>query len=67
MTAAFVPFTMRATARKGHQGAFQTDIERLTASGRNLSVVTATNTAACLRGAIAVSEHTASDVSLRGT
>jgi hypothetical protein len=55
---------MRATARKGLQGDFRTDIERLTASGRTLSTVTATDTAACLRGAIAESEHTASDTLL---
>lgn len=61
---AFVSFTMRATAHKGNQGAFRTDIERLTASSRTLSMVTATNTAACLRGAIAESEHTASETLL---
>ncbi|MGX1161032.1 hypothetical protein FBY31_0604 [Arthrobacter sp. SLBN-100] len=67
MPAAFIPFTMRATARKGHQEDFRTDIERLT-SGRDgrspLSMVTSTNTAACLQGAIAESEHTASAASL---
>lgn len=56
---------MRATARKGRHGAaFQTDIERLTAAGRTLSVVMSTGTDACLRGAIAVSEHTINDTSL---
>lgn len=67
LTTAFIPFTMRATAREGHQQAFRTDIERLTASHRGrspLSMVTATDTAACLRGAIAESEHTASAASL---
>lgn len=58
---------MRATAREGRLRAFRTDIERLT-SGRGsrtpLSVVTATNTAACLRGAIAESEHTITAASL---
>lgn len=67
MPTAFIPFTLRATARKGRAEAFRTDIERLT-SGRGsrtpLSMVTATNTVACLRGAIAESEHTSSAASL---
>lgn len=64
---AFIPFTMRATAREGRLQTFRTDIERITAnrSGRTpLSMITATNTAACLRGAIAEGEHTASAASL---
>lgn len=67
MPTAYIPFTMRATAREGRVQAFRTDIERLT-SGRGsstlLSVVTATDTVACLRGATAESEHTATAASL---
>lgn len=67
MPTAYIPFTMRATAREGRLQAFRTDIERLT-SGRGsrtlLSMVTATNTVACLRGAIAESEHTITAASL---
>lgn len=58
---------MRAIARGGRLEAFRTDIERLTSfrgSRTPLSMVTATNTNACLRGAIAVSEHTATAESL---
>jgi hypothetical protein len=62
---AFIPFTLHATAREGHQGAFRTDIERLTSDHRApLSTVRSTDTAACLRGAIAKSEHTTSEASL---
>lgn len=67
MPTPYIPFSMRATAREGRQQAFRTDIERLT-SGRGsrtlLSMVTATNTVACLRGAIAESEHTVTAASL---
>lgn len=58
---------MRATAREGRVEDFRTDIERLTSfrgSRTPLSMVTATNTDACLRGAIAESEFTASAESL---
>lgn len=68
MPTAFIPFTMRAAAREGRQGVFRTDIERLTsfrADRTPLSMVTATNTEACLRGAIAESEHTATATSLK--
>lgn len=67
MPTAFIPFTLRATAREGRLEAFRTDIERLTSargSRAPLSMVTATNTVACLRGAIAESEHTRSAASL---
>lgn len=68
MPSAFIPFTMRAAAREGRQESFRTDIERLTSrpgSRTPLSMVTATNTVACLRGAIAESEHTATAASLK--
>jgi hypothetical protein len=62
---AFIPFTLRATAREGHQRAFRTDIERLTSDHRaTLSTVKSTETVACLRGAIAKGEHTANEASL---
>jgi hypothetical protein len=62
---AFVPFTLLATAREGRQRAFRTDIERLVADHRApLSTVRSTATMACLRGAIAKSEHTATEASL---
>ena len=62
---AFVPFTLLATAREGHQRAFRTDIERLASDHRApLSTVKSTATMACLRGAIAKSEHTATEASL---
>lgn len=67
MPTAYIPFTMRATAREGRVRTFRTDIERLTSgpgSRTPLSMVTATNTAACLQGAIAESEHTATAASL---
>jgi hypothetical protein len=62
---AFIPFTLRATAREGYQRAFRTDIERLTSDRRaTLSTVRSTETMACLRGAIAKGEHTANEASL---
>ena len=62
---AFVPFTLLATAREGRQRAFRTDIERLVSDHRApLSTVKSTATMACLRGAIAKSEHTATESSL---
>lgn len=59
---------MRAAAREGRQEAFRTDIERLTsfrADRAPLSMVAATNIEACLQGAIAESEHTATAASLK--
>lgn len=65
MPTAFVPFTLLATAREGHQHAFQTDIERLVSDHRApLSTVRSTATTACLRGAIAKGEHTATEAGL---
>ena len=65
MPTAFVPFTLLATAREGHQHAFATDVERLVSDhSAPLSTVKSTATMACLRGAIAKSEHTASEASL---
>ena len=65
MPTAFIPFTLRATAREGHQRAFRTDIERLTSDHRaTLSTVKSTETVACLRGAIAKDEHTVNETSL---
>ncbi|MET3949982.1 hypothetical protein [Arthrobacter sp. UYEF36] len=65
MPTAFVPFTLLATAREGHQRAFPTDIERLVSDHHApLSTVKATSTMACLRGAIAKDEHTATEASL---
>ncbi|HEX9089322.1 MAG TPA: hypothetical protein VF867_17660 [Arthrobacter sp.] len=65
MPTAFVPFTLLATVREGRQRAFQTDIERLVSDHRApLSSVKSTATMACLRGAIAKSEHTANEASL---
>jgi hypothetical protein len=62
---AFIPFTLRATAREGYQRAFRTDIERLTSDHRApLSTVGSTDSMACLRGAIAKGEHTANEASL---
>jgi hypothetical protein len=62
---AFIPFTLRATAREGYQRAFRTDIERLTSDHRAaLSTVGSTDKVACLRGAIAKGEHTANEASL---
>ena len=65
MPTAFIPFSLRATARKGHLRAFRTDIERLTSDHRaTLATVRSTGTTACLRGAIAKGEHTANEASL---
>lgn len=65
MPTAFIPFTLQATVREGHQRAFRTDIERLTSDHRApLTTVKTTESMACLRGAIAQSEHTTSDASL---
>ena len=65
MPTAFIPFSLRATARKGRLRAFRTDIERLTSDHRaTLSTVRSTATTACLRGAIAMGEHTANEASL---
>ncbi|MDQ0820810.1 hypothetical protein QFZ79_003183 [Arthrobacter sp. V4I6] len=65
MPTSYIPFTLRATAREGHQPSFRTDIERLTSDHRApLSTVRSTDTMACLRGAIAKGEHTANEVSL---
>lgn len=62
---AFIPFTLRATARDGYQQAFRTDIERLTTDHRApLSTVRSTDSMACLRGAIAKGDHTANEASL---
>jgi hypothetical protein len=62
---AFIPFTLRATAREGHQRAFRTDLERLTSDHRaSLSTVGSTDTMACLRGAIAKGDHTENEASL---
>ena len=65
MPTAFIPFTLRATAREGHLPAFRTDIERMTSDHRApLSTVGSTETMACLRGAIAKGEHTENEASL---
>lgn len=65
MPTAFIPFTLQAAARDGHQHAFRTDIERLTSDLRApLSTVKSTDRTAYLRGAIAKGEHTADEASL---
>ena len=65
MPTAFIPFTLRATAREGHQHAFRTDIERLTSDRCSpLSTVKSTDRMAYLRGAIAKGAYTADEASL---
>lgn len=65
MPTAFIPFTLHATARAGHQRTFRTDIERLTSDHyAPLSTVRSTDQMACLRGAIAKGEHTTNEASL---
>lgn len=65
MPTAFIPFTLQATAQVGHLRDFRTDIERLTSDHRAaLATVGSTETMACLRGAIAKSEHTTNEASL---
>ncbi|MGF9649210.1 hypothetical protein AAIH32_14640 [Pseudarthrobacter oxydans] len=67
MPTAFIPFTMRASARNDHRGTFRTDIERLSAGHRHwapLDVLRSTNTQAVFRGAVPKGAHTATDASL---
>lgn len=65
MPTAFIPFSLQATAQAGHLRDFRTDVERLTSDHRAaLSTVGSTDTMACLRGAIAKGEHTATEASL---
>lgn len=67
MPTAFIPFTMRASARDDHQRTFRTDIERLN-NGHlprvPLDVLRSTNTQAVFRGAVPKGAHTATDASL---
>jgi hypothetical protein len=64
---AFIPFTLRASARDDHQRSFRTDIERLSAGHLRfapLDVVKSTGTHAVFRGAVPKGAHTATDAGL---
>ncbi|WP_163163711.1 hypothetical protein [Arthrobacter sp. Alg241-R88] len=67
MPSAFIPFTMRASARADHRRTFRTDIERLN-NGHlprvPLDVLRSTNNQAVFRGAVPKGAHTATDESL---
>ena len=66
MPTAYIPISLRVTAREGRHQAFRTDIERLTmdSAHASLSTVGSTDKTACLRGAVATGEHTASEAAL---
>ncbi|HSU45816.1 MAG TPA: hypothetical protein VLJ40_02785 [Arthrobacter sp.] len=67
MPTAFIPFTMRASARDAHRRTFRTDIERLSAGHLHwtpLDVIRSTNSQALFRGAVPKGAHTATDATL---
>lgn len=64
---AFIPFTMRASARDGHRRTFRTDVERLSAGHLHwapLDVLRSTGTQAVFRGAVPQGVHTTTDADL---
>ncbi|MET4144235.1 hypothetical protein [Arthrobacter sp. UYCo732] len=64
MPTAFIPFTMRASAREDDQRTFRTDIQRISAGHLRfapLDMLRSTNTQALFRGAVPKGAHTATD------
>lgn len=67
MLTAFIPFTMRASARDHHQRTFRTDIQRISAGHLRfapLDMLSSTNTQALFRGAVPKGAHTATEAGL---